>query len=262
MTMIKSTMLSAGVVALTGVATLLTMQHQSRVKLSGTDETLRRQDDKLAELSAENQHLSNLVAQASNWSADDRLGELQKLRAEAKALRKQTNELARQRENSLRLRAPHAAVHEDGLTEEDVLDHAPEYLAEYWTQLNQRTGPKWNDAASLIWGLSEYARDHQGQFPSSLDEIASYLSKAPFSLTGTNEFEIVYQGSFYDLTNTPPGAVAVIRERQAWLAPNGKWARVYGMADGGPKTIVTDGNFQSWEAQHIVPSQSPGNNEN
>ena len=166
--------------------------------------------------------------------------------------------ITKERENSLRSRAPYTAVHEDGLTAEDVLDHPSEWLAEYWAQLNQRTGPKWNDATSLVWCLSEYARDHQGQFPSSLDQIASYLSKAPFPLTGTNEFEFVYQGSFYDLTNTPRGAVAVIRERQAWLAPNEKWARVYGMADGGPKTIVTGDNFQSWEAEHILPPPSAG----
>jgi hypothetical protein len=251
-------MLLLGVVALTGIATSLMIQHQTQVKLSGKDEALRQQDYQLTELSAEHQHLSNLVAQASNEAAKDRLTELQKLRGEAEALRKQTTVLAKQQESNLRSRAPHTAIAEDGLTAGDVSDHPQEWLEAYWAQLNQRTGPKWNDATSLTWALSEYARDHQDQFPSSLDQIGSYLSKAPFSLTGTNEFETVYQGSIYELANTPPGTVAIIRERQAWLAPNGKWARVYGMADGGPKTIVTDDNFQSWEAEHILPPPSAG----
>jgi hypothetical protein len=254
----KSIVLRAGVVALAGIAISLTIQHQAQVELSGKDEALRRQNDQLAELAAEHQHLSNLVAQATNLRVDERLTELQRLRGEAEALRKQANVLASQQENSLRSRTPYTTVHEDGLTAEDVLDHPPEWLEEYWAQLNQRTGPKWNDATSLLWGLSEYARDHQGQFPSSLDQIGSYLSKAPFSLTGTNEFEIVCQGSISELTNTPQGAVALIRERQAWLAPNGRWARVYGMAGDGPKTIVTDDNFQSWEAEHILPPPSAG----
>jgi hypothetical protein len=254
--MTKSTVLLAGVVALAGISTSLTIERQAQVTLSGKDQALRRQAERLAELAAEHQHLSNLVAQASNSPADGRLSELRGLRGQAETLRERVKVLAKQRDNNLHSQAPYTAVHEDGLTAEDVLDHSPKWLEEYWAQLNQRTGAKWNDATSLIWCLGEYARDHQGQLPSSLEQIASYLSKAPFPLTGTNEFEIVCQGSFYDLTNTPQGAVALIRERQAWLAPNGKWARVYGLAGGGPKTVVTGDNFQSWEAGHILPPPS------
>ena len=56
-----------------------------------------------------------------------------------------------------------------------------------------------------------------------------------------------------DLTNIPLRRVALIRERQPWLTANGKWARVYGLADGAACPVETDDNFQSWDAQYIIP---------
>jgi hypothetical protein len=46
----------------------------------------------------------------------------------------------------------------------------------------------------------------------------------------------------------------VVRESQPWLY-NGKWAKVYGFADGHSEThSEMDGNFDSFEQQHMVPS--------
>jgi len=44
----------------------------------------------------------------------------------------------------------------------------------------------------------------------------------------------------------------VIRERQTWIAPSGKRARVYGMADGRSEIIESDDDFKAWEAEHII----------
>ena len=82
------------------------------------------------------------------------------------------------------------------------------------------------------------------------------MRKERMSLTGTNAFEIVYQGSLDQLKNIPLGSVALIRDRQAWLAPSGKMAKVYGMADGSGLIVESDDNFQSWEAEHILPLAS------
>jgi hypothetical protein len=68
-----------------------------------------------------------------------------------------------------------------------------------------------------------------------------------------SEFEMVYQGSYNELTNVPWQEVALIRERQAWPTPSGKWARIYVTADGDVKVVESDDNFQSWEAEHIIP---------
>ena len=72
-------------------------------------------------------------------------------------------------------------------------------------------------------------------------------------MTGTSEFEMVYQGSYNELTNVPWQEVALIRERQAWLTPSGKRARIYVMTSGEIAIVESDDNFQSWEAEHIVP---------
>jgi len=82
--------------------------------------------------------------------------------------------------------------------------------------------------------------------PTPLETNSPPWANAP--LTGTNDFEIVYQGSQNDLSNIPPRRVALIRERQPWLTPDGKWARVYGYADGAASIVESDGNFQSWDA--------------
>ena len=73
-----------------------------------------------------------------------------------------------------------------------------------------------------------------------------------------SEFEMVYQGSLKELTSIPDQVVALLRERQAWPTPRGKWARIYVMANGFVKVVESDDNFQSWDAEHIIPPPSAG----
>jgi tellurite resistance-related uncharacterized protein len=77
-------------------------------------------------------------------------------------------------------------------------------------------------------------------------------------LLGSSDFELVFQGSKKELTNVPEQAVALLRERQAWQTPSGKWARIYVMAGGEVKVVESDGSFQSWEAAHVIPPPAPG----
>ena len=77
-------------------------------------------------------------------------------------------------------------------------------------------------------------------------------------MTGTSKFEMVYQGSYNELTNVPWQEVALIRERQAWPTPSGKWARIYVTANGEVKVVESDDNFQSWEAEHLIPPPAAG----
>jgi len=67
---------------------------------------------------------------------------------------------------------------------------------------------------------------------------------------------LVFEGSTNELTHVPWQEVALIRERQAWPTPGGKWARIYVTADGQIEIVESDDNFQSWEAEHIVPPPS------
>jgi RNA polymerase sigma factor (sigma-70 family) len=67
-----------------------------------------------------------------------------------------------------------------------------------------------------------------------------------------DKFEVVPQAS-------PPQHdwpdVIVLRERNPRQTSDGKWARVYGMVDGQTiEQISADGNFESWEKQHLMPA--------
>lgn len=93
--------------ALVGVAIWLAVEHQARLRLGEENTVLRQQLDQMAGLAAENERLSNLVAQARSSQSlpDDRLRELLRLRGEVGVLRQQTKELETLREENRQARA-------------------------------------------------------------------------------------------------------------------------------------------------------------
>jgi len=172
------------------------------------------------------------------------------------ALRKQTNQLA----TDLAQKRRQAGAQFYLIGDFNLMDHNDEKNIAFAG--GPRADGKLNDARGLTAALRKYADEHQGEFPFDLDSITTYLPKplepdspswvnAP--LSGTNDFELVFQGLQRDLSNIPPRRVALIRERRPWLTPDGKWARVYGYADGAASIVESDDDFQSWDAQHIVP---------
>ncbi len=233
-------------VAIAGVAVTLMIQRRAKAKLRENDAVLQHRDKQLSELAAEQQRLSNLAAQAKTSPAEDITAELATLRGKAEALRKQSNELGKQLEQNRRTRPLPTAS--------KAAPHPPEY----YERLHQTAGSKGWDAKNLAQAVLMHASEHEGQFPSSLDQVAPYLHKQHLSLSGTNEFEIVYRGSLEGLKDIPQGSVAVVRDRQVWRAPSGKMAKVYGMANGAGQIVESDDNFQSWEAEHILPSPTAG----
>jgi len=234
-----------GAIAIASVATSLVIQQRTHVELREKNDALRQQDSQLAELAAEHQRVSNLVVQANNAPTNDQMSELQMLRSRAEALRNQTNELGKQLAEHLRSRPSKA-----------VSRPAPD-APEYYEQLHQMAAGKLTDARNLATVFCIYASEHQNQVPSNLDQAATYLRDG-MSLTGTNEFDIVYQGSRDELKNIPLSSVALIRDRQTWLGPSGRLTRVYGLADGSGQIVESDDNFESWEAEHVLPPSSAG----
>ena len=107
--------------------------------------------------------------------------------------------------------------------------------------------------------LTLYASQNRGQFPTNLDEALSFF---PDELKGgTNlipdQFEIVYHGSINDITN--PQSIIVIREKEAWQTLDGGWVRDYSFADGHSEIHkAVNGNFQPWEAQHMISPETAG----
>ena len=279
-------------IAAIGVVASLAIQHRGQRKLHEKETVLRQQVNQLDKLAAEHQRLSSFLVEpgssATNVPADDYTAELEKLRSEAERLRKHTNELAKQLAENRRARPlPRAAmptalsitiardVVSDSNSEEykeqlyRIASAAPHSLP----LTNNRT---MDDARHLSSAVGKYAREHQGEFPSSFDEAAPYFyevqaqqdeetRKLESSLPPKqqesllpSEFEMVYQGSLKELTSIPDQVVALLRERQAWPTPRGKWARIYVMANGFVKVVESDDNFQSWDAEHIIPPPSAG----
>src|SRR5205809_248527 len=103
--MTKSTIILAGMILAAALVASLLTPHSSKGKLRENDTLLRQQHDQLAELSAENQRLSNLILKIKTNSsqAEDRTAELAKLRTKAESLRHQTNQLAKKLADGRRL---------------------------------------------------------------------------------------------------------------------------------------------------------------
>ena len=228
-----------GAIAIAGVMASLVIQHRAEVKIREKDQASRQQDNQLAALSSDHKRLSNVVAQVKSSPPDGQQRELQELRIEVVRLRKQINELETKLEAGRQARI--------------ALVASERPTPEYRKQRDEMAAGKIKDASSLSEAVEQFLANHQDQFPSSLDQLAPYLQKEHLSLTGTNEFEIVYTGTSDRFTNIPVQSVAVFRERQAWLAPSGKWARLYVTADGHRHIVESDDNFQAWEEEHIFP---------
>ncbi len=88
----------AAVVLAASVGTPLALLHSGEAKTQEKREALRLQAGRLAELTAENQRLSNLVVQAEGPALSaDQFRELLRLRGEIKSLRQAAGEAAQLR---------------------------------------------------------------------------------------------------------------------------------------------------------------------
>ena len=211
----------------------------------------------------ENRRLAAVAAQGESkrLAASSNTNELAELCAQAERLRQETSQLAKQVAGGL------GALRSDLYSEGDSNLWAHSTMIANTIGGSPRTGGKLNDARVLTAAQRKYADEHQGVFPQDLGQITPYLpgplrpdseSWENAALSGTNHFEIAFQGSWADLTNIPPRRVAIIREQMPWLRPDGCWARTYGFADGSASIIVSDDNFQSWEALSVVPPAGGG----
>lgn len=235
------------IVATVAVSLTVTMilHRNAQAKLLKNDAALNQQGEQLAKLVAEQGRLSNQLAEARS-ATNDRSGELARLQSQAQALQKRTNELGSELKSNRPARLS------------PIPPKSEPPPPEYFAQLHRAAGAKPRDAVHLSQALAKYAWEHQGRFPSNLEEVTTYLQKEKISLSVTNQFDIVYWGSLDDLKGIPGGAVAVIRDRQTWTAPSGKPARVYGLANGSSRIVESDDDFKAWEAEHIVATAPAG----
>jgi RNA polymerase sigma factor, sigma-70 family len=109
MTMTKLQSAIVGAVVIAGVATPLVLQQQS--KLRQENDSLRKQAEQMAPVQADNERLSNLVAEAASSQklASNQLNDLLRLRGEVADLRRQTNSLNKLQAENQQLRSSLAA---------------------------------------------------------------------------------------------------------------------------------------------------------
>jgi hypothetical protein len=222
----------------------LLIRRASQGKWRAGESRLQEQSHQLSALTRERERLSNPAAQAAPVRIDDNAAELAKLRAELAVLQKQTNDLGSRSETG-----QHSSLLQT--SQSNAKSRSPEY----GQQLRAMAGTKPWEARDLGRAFGDYAEDHQNQSPTSLDELAPYLAKNNSTLSGTNHYEIVYQGSLDDLKGLPWGSVAAIRDAQPWPGPDGTMMRVYGFPDGHSQMVSAD-HMPAFEAQHVISSPS------
>ena len=230
------TQLKAGLGAfvVAGAATTMVLQHQTQQQLRGDNESLRQQ---IAQLKNDNQVVP---AADSKPMAGDEFNELLRLRGEVTALRGQTNQLARLRDENQQMREAFTRIAQQQQAPSDP--NAEQEQAYGIMEINT--------AKQSVMGMMMYAQDHGDQFPTNFDQAEKYFASSSGISTNLNRFEITFQGAWTNLAN--PSSAIVVRELQPWMR-NGKWNKAYGFGDGHAEVHAeTTGNFDDWEQQHVA----------
>ena len=113
---------------------------------------------------------------------------------------------------------------------------------------------KMNYAKQWMMAFLMYANDHQKACPTGFDQAAAYWPTAskdePETNLLTNQFQVLYQGTFDAITN--PAQTIVVAEVEPVQGADGSWFKAYGFADGHSELHKeADGNFTPWESQRI-----------
>jgi hypothetical protein len=231
------TQLKLGVTALAvaGATTALVVQHQAQTRLHEENTSLHRQ---LTQLQADNESLSNRLTATGDGKplSDEQMNELLKLRGEVGMLRKQVNEFQKSEQNRARMEREAATKSE--------VEFAPAKL-----QFEANETKSVNDIKRIGIAFHLFAGDHQNQFPTNINEVdLSYFGSTNLIEFAQDQVELVN----VNISNlkTYPQAI-LMRERTARQDPDGKWRRIYCLADGSVQTATSDnGNFDVWEKQN------------
>jgi RNA polymerase sigma factor (sigma-70 family) len=222
-----------------GAAASLLVHHQSNEKIDRLTAALQTEKDRLADLQLEQRQLQQ-AAQAKR-AESIRRQELVEARQQANALRQQLPAVAalRQQSSDLQASLQKARVASEGM------DVPLTQTAE--TEARVRLG------MSLGMAAMQYAADH-GRFPTELSQLGTKLPVGLRTNVDAAKFEFAYQGSWDSLTNyAHPEAIVLLRERQPWKNADGKWVKAYVSGAGsGFMLSRSDGQFDSWEKQHMV----------
>ena len=240
-----------GAVILAGAVSSVVIQSHSAARLKGLDAALGRQSAQLAQRKAENKRLSELVDLAASPSINNQ-SELGRLQSEIAGLRKQTNGLANLQAQASQLSASLADLRRD-----------PAAVGAQSTVFSKQASSDLRFCMQLGLAVMTYASKHGDRFPPSLSQAAEYLPanfRAKLN-SAPDGFQLMYTGTRTALfaKYAHPEELILIRQRQPWRNTDGKWVKVYGLADGSGRILsIADGNFDAWEQRHTIPSEAPG----
>jgi RNA polymerase sigma factor (sigma-70 family) len=246
--LLAATKLNSGVLSAIVIASVLTpvlAQRQAQARLGGLDQLLQQQGEQMAQLSAENEHLSNSSGRSIDSGENARLDELLELRGEAGSFRRQTKDLATLREENRRLRPPESPAPR-GLLQSQELGWARQQSAQGWAR-----------------AFIRYARANQGRLPDGFAQAEPYWPTNQIDArqgTGvtSDQFEILYHGTLDSLTNVSPRLdVILFREKQLWPNRYGRPGRFVALANGFAQAGSTDvgtpnESFSDWEKAHMA----------
>jgi len=229
----------------TGAAIPSILQYRATLKLREENRSLRQQTEQLNQQLAETAQRSNQAARAERSATPQEMAELLRLRGEVGTLKRQLAEVA------------------TFARDKQLQPSRNQPAADSTEQQREMAIARLNFSKQWMLAFTEYAAQNQGLCPTNFEQAAAFWSTNgtdQFNLT-PDQFEIVYQGSLKELP-MPASHLIVIREKQAMQSMDGGWHRAYGFADGHSEIHkANDGNFEPWEAEHMVApglAASPG----
>ena len=230
------------------VATPLVVHHHTQVLLREKNEALTQEAGQLAKLMAENQRLSNLVAEAKLGQrlSSAQLTELLRLRGEMRSLRERTNTARQMREENQRLQAQ-AATEPNQQTQMSRAELERELSTEMLTAMRII-------CRELPGAVQRFANEHTNQGPTDFSELRKYFP-APegHGIVGLHSVVFVRDAGYV------PGDALVLRAEPTRKLADGKQARVYGFSDGRAVEVTVDnGNFDDWEKQQMTLPATAG----
>jgi len=225
----------------------LGFERKNAAAMEGKNSILARQQEQIQLLALENQGRSNQLAQATPSSthiATNQIAELNRLRSQVEALRRQTNELASQLVQSSLQKQP--VVRQTVLNSEE----------------QRQSRVRGLNGVAILKAIQSYIQNHNNEAPSNLEQLADILKDIHM---GDNKYSdsgytFVYHGSVERLNGIPLSCVAIIRSPVS-TTPDGQLVCMYGFLGGSVMTKRFDSadDLLAYEALHVIHDRAQGN---
>jgi len=237
--------LAFSAIVVAGAVTAFMVQHQAQEKLRVENESLRQQ---VAQWQTDNDSLSNRLAAVGDPKSlsDEQFNELLKLRGEVGMLRNQVIEIGKLREENRQISRELA----------DATQTLQSLPSPEQALFNKKRVQAVNDAKMVGLAMRIWAGDNNDQYPTNFEDMTNELGGVTNVMHFKEAFEFVNAG----VANEHYPQMLMLREITPLQAPDGKWERAYGFADGSVQTITSnDGNFDDWEKQQQQNNPPPPN---